>query len=394
MPIPNDPTRPWDGETLFFEGDAYFRGLVASIRRARKSVDFETYIYSRDRLGDQVLSELERAAARGVRVRVLVDYVGSPDFESRYGPRLRRAGIPFQVYRPWGYLWERIARSKWGGFFGPLRGAWNSWISVNHRDHRKLCLIDGTEAWLGSFNVAATHLRSLSGKAAWRDTGIRLRGVRTPVLKCAFLSAWYDRTRPGRRTVYRRMLRRILLEEPSPPPVLLNSGRALRKGFQAEWMGRIEGASRRVWLTSAYFVPTRRMRGALTRTAAKGVEVSLLLPGDSDVPLVRWASHALYGSLLRAGVRIHEYQEGILHAKSLLADDWALVGSSNFNHRSALHDLEINVSPLAPSSRRALEGAFRRDLKCSREVTRKDLAGWPPWKRAASWTLFQFRRWL
>jgi cardiolipin synthase len=392
--IAPDLGTPWTSEKLYFEGDGYFRALIASLRRAKQSVDFETYIYARDKLGDQVLAELERVSSRGLKVRVLVDYVGSPDFEGTYGPRLRRAGIHFQVYRPWGYLWERIARSRWAGFFGPFRGAWNAWISVNHRDHRKMVLIDGREAWLGSFNVASEHLRSLSGKRAWRDTGIRLAGVSTPVLKCAFLSAWYDRTRPGRRATYRRMLRRILLEEPVPPPILLNSGKALRSRFQTEWMGRIEGASRRVWLTSAYFVPTRRMLRALARAAAKGLDVRLLLPGTSDVPFVRLASHTLYDSLLRMGVRIHEYQGGVLHAKTLLADGWALVGSSNFNHRSALHDLEINVSPQAPSSRRALERAFRSDLLRSREILPGDLAGWPFWKRALSWVLFHFRQWL
>jgi cardiolipin synthase A/B len=390
----NIPPAPWKSEKLFFDGDSYFRALLASIRRARESVDLETYIFTHDALGNRVLRELSAALRRGVKVRLLVDYVGSPDFEEAYGSRLRRMGLPYQVYRPWGYLWERILRSRWGGFFGPLRGAWHAWVSVNHRDHRKLCLIDGTEAWLGSFNVAANHLRSLVGKAQWRDTGIRLGGLRTPVFRYAFLSAWYDRIRPGRRRAFRHILARAFQEDPYPPSVLLNSGQFLRRLLQRRWAQRLKDARRRIWLTSAYFVPTGRMLRALVGAARRGVDVRLILPGQSDVPMVRLASHALYGRLLAAGARIHEYQGGVLHAKTLLADDWALVGSSNFDHRSALHDLEINVTPLFPASRRALERRFRTDLALSRRITREELWESPPWSRFLSWILFHFRHWL
>lgn len=387
--------RPWKKERLYFRGDEYFRDLLASIGRARRSVDFETYIFEKGWLGDRVVSALANAARRGVRVRLLVDGVGSPDFASQYGPVLSRAGVAFHIYRSWPVFFATaFERLRFIHPASSLHAIHSIWKRGKHRDHRKQVIVDGRGVWLGSFNVSDQHLHGRKGKAAWRDTGLVLQGVSTPVFRLAFHVTWQDRWPSRFRSLRRRLLIRWLARDVQQEPVRITANRRLRRLFRKELLQRLGAAREKIWITTPYFVPTGTLLNALTKAARRGCDVRILVPGESDVPFVRWASLAFFPKLLRGGCRIFEYQKSILHAKTTLLDGWALVGSGNLDQRSLRKDLEINVFPQEGRSRRSLEARFQQDLVESREVTAADLKRYPLWMHFFSRLLSPFRDWL
>jgi cardiolipin synthase len=385
----------WSGEKLYFKGDDYFRDLLKSIQRAKKSVDFETYIFEKGWLGDRVVSALAQAARRGVRVRLLVDGVGSPDFASHYGAQLKKQGARFHVYRSWPSLFTSLSLVLWfQGFRHLLRNMRRIWNWGGHRDHRKLCVVDGERVWVGGFNVSDFHLEKRMGLRAWRDSGIGLRGVKSYVFQLAFHLAWEEQALSHLRFSYKKTLIHWLSHDVLEGPVRLNVTLRLRRLFNHRLSQRILSAEKRIWITTPYFVPTRDLFRALLRAARKGRDIRLVLPGPSDVAMVKWASMAFYSRLLRAGCRIFEYQGRVLHAKTLLIDRRAYVGSSNLNHRSLLHDLEIIVLPQYPRSLRILERQFGKDLLHCREITLTELKQRPIFSRFLSVLFFQFRYWL
>lgn len=386
---------PWSGEKLYFRGDEYFRDLVRSIGKAKRTVDFETYIFEEGRLADRVVVAFSRAVKRGVRVRLLVDGVGSPDFASHYGPRLMKAGVPFRIYRSWPVFFSNAFRllrftSLWKSL-GKVHALWNS---GKHRDHRKVCVVDGREVWMGSFNVSDWHLERVWNNKTWRDTGLKLTGVRSLVFRVAFLIAWEDPWPRRRRRRYRNLLKRWVARDVQESPIRVTITRMLRVAYRRELKARFQTARKRIWVLTPYFIPTRYLLKAMREAARRGCDVRLVVPGLSDVPMVRWASMAFYATLLKAGCKIFEYQKSVLHAKTLFVDDWILVGSSNLDQRSLRKDLEVNVIPQQKASVKTLERQYLKDVGNSRAITREELRRRPLGVRFLSWLFFHFRYWF
>ncbi len=391
----SDPLKAWNGETVYFQGEKYFSDLLSAIRHAKRSVDFEVYLFELGALGDRVVSVLSHAARQGAKVRVLVDGVGSPDFARNYGERLKTAGVVFRMFRSWGWFFGSVLRVfRIHRLVRSARKIEALWAWGKHRDHRKLCVVDGRAVWIGSFNVSDHHLGSVAGREVWRDTGIALRNVKSLVFRLAFQLAWEESFLTRVNFYYRRFLGRWLSRELLESPIRVTSTRKLRRSFRRELLERFQSARSSIGITTPYFVPTRVLLRSLTAAARMGLDVRLLLPGHTDVPPVRWASLTYYPRLLRAGCRIFEYQGRVLHAKTLLVDDWGLVGSSNLDHRSLRKDLEVNVIPQSAGSLRALRRQFQGDQLKSREVTLQEIQNRPLWSRALSWVFFQFRYWL
>jgi cardiolipin synthase len=356
-------------------------------------VDFEVYIYEKGLLGDRVASALLQAARRGVMVRLLVDGIGSPDCADDYGEKLEKGGVQFRVYRRLPRLFNLFSRSFVSLFSGKaLYRLRHFWFRVNRRDHRKLIMVDRDLIWLGGFNVSDEHLESVAGPKAWRDTGLRLSGVRDRAFGLAFNTAWHDKVHRRLWGLYRGRLIAWLSRKSNQ--VRINATRRLRQRFHRELLDHLRSARRRIWVTTPYFVPTLPVLRALLHAALQGRDVRLLLPEKSDIPFVRWASMTFFLPLLKAGCRIFEYHQSILHAKTLMVDDWALVGSSNFNHRSFLFDLEVDVVSRKPASLKSLERQSAFDFKRSREIRFSDLKLRPRWTRILTWLFFRLRHWL
>jgi len=335
----------------------------------------ETYIYEDDELGSRLARALAQAADRGVKVRVMADGFGSAWWPGRL-ERIFGKRVELRVFHPIpGFTW---LRRHWtfhpGRLTSRLKKLFRLLSRINRRNHRKTCVIDSAIAYVGSMNVSSWHVPSLKGRDAWRDSGIRIQGEIVRSIRDAFRWAWTEAREAGRRQpAFRdpsgRRISRL---------VRLNHAYSLRRANYLELLGRISSAHSRVWLTNAYFVPVPSLVRALKLAVANGADVRLIIPRKSDLRVMLWVAKVFYGGLIRGGVRVFEYLPSVLHAKVAIVDDWAILGSSNLNHRSLFHDLEIDVLVLSAEGRTSLERQFVRDVMTSEEIT-LSTADYPGW---------------
>lgn len=358
----------WDEVRLFFDGDEFFKALLLEFDRAQKVIYIESYIFAMDRLGERVLAALGKARQRGVDVRVIVDGIGSGPWLHLLRQGCQRLGIQLKVFHE--SPWDRLSRGK---RLGPKRlGVWRTLLRINNRNHRKVCIVDSLKAFVGSMNIIEYHSADLVGASAWRDTGAAVQGKEVSVLEESFNELWQRRR--GRMSLARKLRRAIS----SGSLVRLNIKRSQRKDNYLDLLVRILGARDRIWIENAYFVPDGDLVKALGVAAEAGVDVRIVVPAASDVFFMPWVASAFHVGLLKAGARIFEYNKRMMHAKTLVLDDWGLVGSSNLNHRSLLHDLEADVVLGSVEAVRVLASQFELDCSNSREIT---LDNWSdrPW---------------
>ncbi len=336
-------------------GAVAYRRMLELIEAARTSIRCETYIWGDDVVGARFLAALTRAAARGVGVRVLVDGAGSSALRADYWHDLEAAGGGVRVFNP---------------------------LTFRHfslRNHRKLLLVDDAVSITGGFNIAADYDGD-GISAGWRDFGLELSDpAALRQLASSFDSLFADH-------LIRNWLMRRLRKGPprrplfyqQPGPILFSGPRLTRNQFSRELLATLREAQH-VRIASAYFVPGLRLRRALRAVARRGGTVELLLAGKTDVPLAQHAARSLYGSLLKDGVRIWEYQPQILHAKLALLDDSVFVGSANLDARSLAINYELTVH-LQDARLAAEAGAtFAADLLQSKAIT------YDAWGKSRTW---------
>ena len=369
-PHTHDPLCSWQQEHLYDHAQRYFDELIASILQAQNSVVVEFYIFDCDSLGLKIIGALRRVRERGVAVRVLIDGVGTAESGEQTIAAMQAAGIAVKIFHP--LPWQ-IARHGWSLREGSRLGRlWYLIRNINRRDHRKLCIVDNQVLWTGSLNVSLKHLPVAQGGENWRDYGVRLSGPGVAEVAENFNALW---------THQRPRLRRGFFQYHWNNLTALARRRKNRLLVQ-----QLSGATQRIWITSAYFCPSARVLKALKTAAAKGVDTRLLIPQTSDVYWFPLLTASYYSDLLKAGVRVFEYGPRFLHAKALLIDSFCLIGSTNFNHRSYLHDLELDIVLHAAESKRQLEAYYLHDMAEATEVKlesigfRKRLVwlGWVP----------------
>ena len=312
--------------TLLRNGEQYFPALLAAIDAARHEVFLETYLYGDDETGSLVADTLARCAARGVQVRLLLDGFGAREFPRRFYRMLREAGAEVLWFRP------EFARMKLRR--GRLR-----------RMHRKIASIDGTLGFVGGINII-DDFEGPRERRPRHDYAVRIEGPLAADVRLAAAVLWQS---VARATFRRRA------PVPLPPAIPAPAGHqraALvvrdswrhRSDIEDAYLAHIREAREEIVIACAYFYPGRRFRRELIHAARRGVRVRLLLQGKIEYPLVHYASRALYGTLLDAGIEIHEYQRSLLHAKVAVFDGRvASVGSSNIDPLSLLLAREANV---------------------------------------------------
>lgn len=358
--------------SIFFEGDDFFKTLRETIGSAQATIDIELYYLANDDIGSGIAQLLIKKAAEGVRIRLLYDDFGCRGTSPEIFRELIGAGIAIRAYNPWLPMGEHVGR----------------------RDHRKTFLIDGRIALLGGFNLAAEYSRQCAGEKAWRDSGVRIEHPNcTDQLRGLFEETW-----KGRRHTFREFIRRRRKRpdwQKAPFHIVSNHGLRRMSPIRNEYLSAFVHAKKRILITNAYFVPDRGIRRALKKAARRGVDVRLLAAGKTDVRMARWAGQATYGTFLRAGVRIFEYEARVLHAKTAVVDDdWLTVGTANIDHLSFFTNLEVNLFGRDPASARTLADRFEEDLKFSREIRRDDWRRRPWWARLVERFFFLFRVWL
>jgi cardiolipin synthase len=372
----------WTTERIHTDGDAWFAELLQRIAQARRSVWLETYWFADDALGQRVLDALGAAEARGCEVRLLVDGAGSAAWLR--ARRKHATDVPLRVWHP--LPWAAARRAG-------LYRRWRWLAAINRRDHRKVCLIDGAEAWVGSFNITACHLREVSGELAWRDSGAVVNGPGIGALIAAFATTW--------RRAWPVVEGRLRLPRGAGPvpaascaAVRLNHTIAIRHAAYRDLLYRLRHAQRRIWITNAYVVPRGSLMRALHAASTRGVDVRLLAPARSDVAFMPWVGAIFADALQARGARVFAFLPRMLHAKTMLIDDTALVGSHNLNSRSFLHDLEVEVVLTSPASVAALEQAFVSDCAAASELLPPATAHLPWWQRLLGRAMLLAKRWI
>ncbi|MBU3915606.1 phosphatidylserine/phosphatidylglycerophosphate/cardiolipin synthase family protein [bacterium] len=370
-------------EEVITDGSEYFKRLILDISEAKESVDLEVFIFEEDTVGNNITEALFDAAKKGVRIRVLLDGIGSLSFSKKKLIQYEKAGIPVRIYNPlpWYFWhWRFTAKSMRASFFSNI---FHLISVINRRNHRKYCVIDREIVWIGSFNISKCHLPKHEEGEGWRDTAVRLQGFQLDELQKAFNRTW-DKKRFFRYFSSRKTDSLFRLNEP----------RRKRRLSYKELLRRITQSKFRIRITNAYFIPEVSLLNKLCLAALRGVDVKILLPGQSDVFFIPWASNIFYNKLLENGVRIFEYQPAILHSKTFIIDDWITVGSSNLNHRSLTHDLEIDAILQTQESKKIISEQFQDDLTLSKEILLPAITKHFSWKRILGRLVLYLRYWL
>ncbi|GEM_PF-149860 len=362
---PDSPT-----EKLYVDNDAYFDNVLLAIRQAKYQIELEAYIFQSSELGKLFVAALSEAASKGVLVRVMVDGAGIDENFTQTARALVSQGVQLRIYRPlpWRLAHWQFSRAKSQG----LRKFWRLLSDINRRNHRKMLIIDRRQLWLGSMNISQAHLSKQRGGQGWRDTAIALVGEHLQLPLRAFDIAW-NRSRRRQRFNSDKAFKHS--------PFLFNFTRKLRIEHRRVLLEKIEHAQQEIWITNAYFVPDSALLKALERAALRQVDVRILLPKLSDVFFMPWVSSVFYLRLMKSGVRVYEYLPSMLHAKTLVIDNWARVGSSNLNRRSLAHDLELDYCPQQSETVDQLKLQYETDLAMSDELDKTTLSANKHWQR-------------
>jgi cardiolipin synthase len=371
------PDNNWDSEQLFDDASAYFNTLIDDINNAQHSIRLESYIFDWDKVGKRILAALNEAANRGVNVMLLVDGIGSMMSLEWLIQHAAQHRIQLRIYHPppWFLRSHALALSQ----LPALPKVFYFLARLNQRDHRKLCVIDHHTAWVGSFNVSAVHLPHRLGGQSWRDYGVRVSGQAVERLAENFDHLWLQRQPVQQSGHLKHYISNL-------SPIT----RRLRQQFLLDL---INGANRRLWITNAYFSPSKSILKAIKRACRRGVDVRLIVAEQSDVPLFPDLTATYYSDLLRYGVEVYAYQKSILHAKVMLVDQRAIIGSTNFNHRSFLHDLELDLLLTETATLRKLEQYFHADTRNSHHLNGSDNPRYIR-SRLMGWLPRLFRYWL
>ena len=328
---------------LYTTGERAFAALEEAIEGARHCIHLLYYIYHDDETGRRIAERLMRKAAEGVRVRVLLDGFGSQAETRRLRRDLAAAGVQVAVFLP--------------SQLNPLHAP-----RINFTNHRKITTIDDAVAFTGGMNIGAEY------EHVWRDLMVRIEGPAVEALNHVFLEDWYFATNEAVFSAERNT--QELIHRDGVDMAVVASGPDSEPWIHDAYFLAITRANQRIWIVTPYFIPTSAIIVALRTAAGRGVDVRIVVPSESDVAVVKWASRSFYRSLTSAGVRIYEYDGPMLHAKALIADDlMSSVGTANIDSRGLGLSFEVSCFWSCPRLTRELSSWFEELLLEANHVT-------------------------
>ncbi len=360
--------------TLLLDGPETYKAMFAAMRLAKQTINVETYIIQDDEIGREFADILVEKRNAGLEVNLIYDSVGAFKTPAEFFDRLKKAGVRVLEFNP----------------INPLDVKKDKRWKPNHRDHRKLLIVDGRIVFLGGINIDSVYSSSPSGgdssgssgggssgsgssdpdrerKSGWRDTDVQIEGPVVADFQKMFFETWEKQHGPSLpRAPY----------FPKPAPAGRDIVRAIASTpddtYSAMYLTLISAimhAEKQVYLTNAYFVPDPQLVTALLEAAQRGVDVRLMLPGTIDSNAVGYAAHSHYAELLKGGIKIYERRGALLHAKTAVIDGvWSCVGSSNLDWRSAADNDEVNAIILGREFASRLVAAYALDQSQAEEI--------------------------
>ena len=342
--------------TLLRDGPATFEAMLSLIASAQSTVALESYIFRSDEVGERFAAALAAAAARGVNVRLIRDWIGGRGTSRKFLRQLQQSGVEIAVFNPIG-----------------LR----RWLGIVPRDHRKLLVVDGRVGITGGVGIGrewTTGIHKMH-RSRWRDTAVKIEGPAARDMMQAFYHMWRrteGHERRGSHRFLRRPARGAHLDPETDIPALVGivEGEPLRLRISRALQIQAISARRSIWIATAYFTPSPSEVEALNGAARDGVDVRILLPSRNDHPWVSLLARRYYRRLLTNGVRIWEWQGEMMHAKTSVVDGrWVRVGSTDFNPLGVAINYELDAVIEDLKLGQDAERMFLADLENSREVT-------------------------
>ncbi len=366
-----DDRFPWRGGNRFkllVDGEQFFPAMLQAISQARHHILLDIYLFESGHIASRFIDAFICAAKRGVEVYLLLDDFGALKLQTEDRQRLSRAGVHLAFYNPLRY--GAIRRNLF-------------------RDHRKLLLVDQRIAFTGGAGITDEFDSANNPLHSWHEVMLAIRGPVVADWQQLFRDNWNLWGSPP--LASHEMPRLTGGGEAGRVTLNAPSGMEIKRSL----IKRIRSAKQRVWIATAYFIPSRKIRRLLRQAAYRGVDVRLLLPGGhSDHPSVRHAGRRFYARLLHNGVRIFEYQPRFLHAKMLLCDDWLSIGSSNIDRWNLRWNLEANQELLGGELIAQVETLFTHDFEHSHEITHGKWVTRPWYRRLQEWFWGWVDRWL
>ncbi len=340
--------------TALVNGDEIFPAMLEAIRGARASITFETFIYWRAEIGHQFGEALTERARAGVKVHVLIDFVGSNKMDPKLLEEIKEAGGEVEKFHP--LSWYHFSR-------------------FNNRTHRKLLIVDGRIGFTGGVGIADEWQGNAQDPEHWRDTHYRIEGPAVAQMQSAFMTNWIKTRSTVEHTV--EYFPEIKPAGSLEAQMFHSSPQEGSEDIRLMYLLSIAAARRQIRLEQAYFVPDNLTVELLVAARKRGVAIEIITPGpETDTPLVRRASRSLWGELLEAGVKIYEYLPTNFHCKLMVVDGlWSSVGSTNFDNRSFRLNDEANLNVHDAKFAARLEEIVADDLRHSREIS------FAEWKR-------------
>jgi len=357
--------QPGNQIEVLTNGGCFYEAELDAIRAATRTINLEAYIFHRGEIARRFAEALAGRARAGVKVNVILDYIGSFSMFRTYFRDLTEAG----------------GRVEW---YHSLR--LDLLPQINNRTHRELLVIDGATAFIGGAGIADHWYKDSPRNPRWRDTVCRVTGHVTRSLQSVFAENWLRVT--GEILTGDEYFPRIESRAGSVAIAVTSTPSAGSTRARILFQLLMACARKRIYITTPYFLPDRSARKAVRQAVGeRNVDVRILTPGKrSDHAMTRSSSRRLYGSVLKAGARVYEYRPSMIHAKVMIVDDlWSVVGSTNFDYRSFELNDEVNMAVLDPALAARLSEDFRRDLANSAEIDYRE------WRRRA---LFRISEWL
>jgi cardiolipin synthase A/B len=353
----------WGTEELYTDSTGYFLAIENAIAQAHSSIEIESYIFDLSSRALRLIQLLIAANARGVAVRVSVDGFGTAPHCAELRSMLLNTSIQLRIFHP--LLTVGLLRLI---------------HTFNRRNHRKMWIFDRKTVFVGSANIQTND---------WIELGLSVTGSETASLIEAFDRAWS----PAHQRL-KEFTKRLFLSTRAPAFTLLNDSLLTRRRTYRHLCHQIRIAKKTVCIANAYFAPRFKFLRLITQARKRGVDVTLLVPARSDVFFMPWLTRAYYALLIAADVKVYEHPAPFLHAKVCIADDWMTVGSTNLNHRSLLHDLEVDLIVTKPINQSRLRDRLVELVQESRQKTQKDLDSRTCFDRVLYRSFFKLRRFL